>query len=70
MEYYLMDQDMEYSSFKLYDYFLKLGFQQEEKHRDYFYIRPSLINDRLDKIDLNFFFDEEYYKEINIKHNN
>lgn len=63
MEYYSMDQDMEYSSFKLYNYFLNLGFEQENQS-DYFYLRTSFPNDKLARIDLNSIFDQEYYDKL------
>lgn len=63
MEYYSMDQDMEYSSFKLYNYFFNLGFEQENQS-DYFYIRTSFSNDKLARINLNSIFDQEYYDKL------
>lgn len=63
MQYHRMDQDMEYSSFKLYQYFLDLGFEQIERS-NLFYINSSKVNKKLDAINLELLFDEEYYKQI------
>ncbi|MFC4675230.1 hypothetical protein [Dysgonomonas termitidis] len=63
MQYHRMDQDLEYSSFKLYGYFLDLGFEQVER-TNYFYINPCKVNEKLNAIDLEQLFDEEYYGNI------
>lgn len=66
MQYHLMDQDKEYSSYKLYRYFLELGFEQVGRS-NYFYINPGKANKKLDSIDLEELFDEDYYKGIKKK---
>lgn len=63
MQYHRMDQDLEYSSFKLYQYFLDLGFEQVER-TNYFYINSGKVNKKLNAIDLEQLFDEEYYDNI------
>ncbi len=50
MQYHLMGRDKEYSSFKLYRYFLDLGFEQAERS-NYFYIDPGKANKKLDQPD-------------------
>ena len=63
MQYHRMDQDLEYSSFKLYRYFLDLGFEQVERTH-YFYINPGKVNEKLKAIDLEQLFDKEYYDNL------
>lgn len=55
-----MDQDLEYSSYKLYRYFLSLGFEQVNRS-NFFIIDPCKVNERLDNIDLGMQFEAEYY---------
>lgn len=57
---YQMDQDLEYSSYKLYRYFLDLGFEQV-KRSNLFFIDPCKVNKKLDGIDLGMQFGAEYY---------
>lgn len=63
MQYHRMDKDLEYSSFKLYRYFLDLGFEQVER-TNYFYINPGKVNEKLKAIDLEQLFDKEYYDNL------
>lgn len=63
MKYHQMNQDKEYSSFKLYQYFLNMGFEQIERS-NYFLIDPCKVNDKLDDIDLGMQFDEAYYNNL------
>lgn len=67
MNYHRMDQDLEYSSFKLYSYFLDIGFEQIERS-NYFLIDPCKVNDKLEDIDLGMQFDEAYYNNLKTQH--